>query len=268
MNWIKTYPAWQQITEQREFKIYRLDDKPNWIYRRAGIGSDGNPIWQYQAKAGERYWHSVENEESLEALNARYQKNLEEESNIVNRGSQDYWTLITIMAGETYESRYYEKNKQSMADVAQAIYNRYNIPDQPYGKTIKEIILAAGQFQPVTDGIAKGADWKNIKNREDAIKVYMTTKGRERDIAEKQIDDAIEAQASSLLRSEASKHVGSRTEFLATSPTSKYAVGKVEREPKNRNNCFYWRYAGKTHFYNKDITTATAVPDSVEVSQN
>jgi len=172
------------------------------------------------------------------------------------------------MAGETYESRYYEKNKQSMADVAQAIYNRYNTPDQPYGKTIKEIILAAGQFQPVTDGIAKGADWKNIKNREDAIKVYMTTKGRERDIAEKQIDDAIEAQASSLLRSEASKHVGSRTEFLATSPTSKYAVGKVEREPKNRNNCFYWRYAGKTHFYNKDITTATAVPDSVEVSQN
>ena len=266
MTWIKAYPEWQQIVEQREFKIYRLEDKPDWVYRRAGIDSKGNIIWQYQARSGEKYWHTVENEESLEALNSRYQKNLEEQGNIVNRGSQDYWTLIAVIAGETYESRYYENNKQSMADVAQSIYNRYNTPGQPYGKTIKEIVLAAGQFQPVQDGIAKGADWKNIKSREDAIEVYKITKGREKEIAEKQIDDAIEAQGSSLLRSEARKHVGSRTEFLAAFPTSTLAVGMVERDPINRNNCFYWRYAGKTHFYNKDLTSATAVPDSVEVS--
>ena len=276
MTWIKQYQDWQFLTEQQDFKKYYIDSKPNWVYRRAGNDSQGNIKWQYQAKAGEKYWHEVENKASLAALNSQYQNNLkaqsgsaklkkQETSGSIKQGSTDYWTLITIIACENFQSSDYTGAKQAMADVAQAIYNRYNTPGQPYGKTIKGIILAAGQFQPVKDGIAKGAKWKSINSKEDAIEVYKKTKGRTQEQAETQIQDAIDAQKSSALRSKASKHVGSRTEFLAAAPVSKRAVGMVERSPEGFNNCFYWRYAGKDAFYNKDITSATAVPDSVKI---
>lgn len=277
MTWIKQYQDWQFLNEQQDFKKYYIDSKPNWVYRRAGKDSQGNIKWQYQAKSGEKYWHDVENKASLDALNSQYQKNLKAQSGSaklkkqvtsgsVKQESTDYWTLIAIMACENFESKDYANAKQGMADVAQAIYNRYNTPGQPYGKTVKDIILASGQFQPVKDGIAKGAKWKNINSKEDAIKVYMKTKARTREQAEVQIGDAIAAQGSSTLRSNASKHVGSRTEFLAAAPISKRAVGMVERSPEGFNNCFYWRYAGKDAFYNKDLTKATAVPDSVKVT--
>ena len=75
---------------------------------------------------------------------------------------------------------------------------------------------------------------------------------------------SLSAQKSSSLRSAASKHVGSRTEFLAATPSSKGAAGIAERKPKGFNNCFYWRYAGKTEFYNKKNTAATSIPNSVK----
>jgi len=275
MVFIKDYKQWAQINEQQDFKKYYIDSKPNWVYRRAGKDSKGNIIWQYQAKDGEKYWHRVENKSSLNNLNSQYQNNLKSQgsaklkkeplSGSMVETNSDYWTLITIMACENYMTKQYSGAKQAMADVAQAIYNRYNTPGQPYGKTIKDIVLASGQFQPVRDGLAKGAKWKSINSKEDAIEVYKKTKGRTQEQAETQIQDAIDAQKSSSLRSKASKHVGSRTEFLAAAPSSKSAVGIAEREPAGFNNCFYWRYAGKIHFYNKDNIGATGVPDSVKI---
>lgn len=275
MVFIKDYKSWSKINEQQDFKRYYLDSRPDWVYRRAGKNTDGTPIWQYQAKDGEKYWHEVENKSSLSQLNAQYQENLKAQgkaklksdprSGSAVEASSDYWTLITIMACENYMTKDYKGAKQAMADVAQAIYNRYNTPGQPYGKTIKDIVLASGQFQPVRDGLAKGAKWRDINSKEDAIAVYMKTKGRTQEQAESQISDAVEAQGSSSLRSNASKHVGSRTEFLAGKPSSKGAVGIIERKPAGFNNCFYWRYAGKKLLYNKDNRSATAIPDSVKV---
>lgn len=275
MVFIKDYRGWSQLNEQQDFKKYYIDSKPDWVYRRAGKDSSGNIIWQYQAKSGGKYWHKVENKSSLDKLNAQYQRNLkvqgkaklksDPKSGSTAAGGSDYWTLITIMACENFMTKDYKEAKQAMADVAQAIYNRYNTPGQPYGKTVKDIVLAAGQFQPVKDGLAKGAKWRDINSKEDAIAVYMKTKGRTKEQAEAQVGDAIEAQGSRSLRSKASTHVGSRTEFLAGKPGSKRAVGMVEREPTGFNNCFYWRYAGKTKLYNKDITSATSIPDSVKI---
>jgi hypothetical protein len=266
MKWINTYPEWQLVTEQQGFKIYRLANKPDWVYRRAGTDSVGNTRWQYQAKAGEKYWHDVENKKSLDALNAQYQKNMAAQGDTVNRDNPDYWTLIAIIACETFETKDHTGAKQAMADVAQAIYNRYNTPSQPYGKTIREIILAPGQFQPVKNGLATGANWRNIKNKEDAIQVYIKTRGRKPVEAKTQIQDAVKAQGSALLRSNASQHVGSRTEFLAAPPKSTSAVGMVERDPVGFNNCFYWRYAGKTQFHDKGVTSATSMPASVKTA--
>jgi len=256
MTWIKDWKNWQLVTEQQDFKTYTVTGKPDWLYRRAGTTGSGVINWQYQAAGGEKYWHKVENPESIKQLDKQYRENQA-------GGSPDYWTLITIMACETFETQDHSNAKQAMADVAQSIYNRYNTPGQPYGKTIQDIILAVGQYQPVKDGLAAGAKWNSISNREQAIKVYQLTKGRSLTAAQTQIDAAIAAQKNSTFQQQAMKWVGSRTEFLAGAPASKSAVGIAERKPKGLNNCFYWRYAGKTLLYNKAIVKATAMPSEV-----
>ena len=258
MTWIKDWKNWQLVTEQQDFKTYTVPGKPDWIYRRAGATDSGVINWQYQAVGGEKYWHEVENPESIKQLDQQYQENQA-------GGSPDYWTLIAIMACETFETQDHSGAKQAMADVAQAIYNRYNTPGQLYGKTIKQIILAPGQYQPVQDGLQAGAEWKTIGSKQDAIQVYMKTKSRKEEAATLQIEAAIQAQANQSLRSNAKEHVGSRTEFLAAQPSSNQATGMVERKPVGLNNCFYWRYAGKTQLYNQGQTGATNMPDSVKV---
>jgi hypothetical protein len=50
---------------------------------------------------------------------------------------------------------------------------------------------------------------------------------------------------------------------LAAAPTSNSAVGVVEREPKGKNNAFFWNYQGKTDYYNNNNLAATKIPDSV-----
>lgn len=264
-SYIKDYQGWNIILEQEDgFKKYYIASKPKYVYRRAGLNKDKTPNWQYQLKSGEKYWHTVENADSLRELNAQYKKNLEDQELAKLQGNTDYWTLITIMACENFTSKNYSGAKQAMADVAQAIYNRYNTPGKPYGKTIQSVILSPGQYQPVRDGKSRGAKWSSINSKDEAIAVYMKTKGRKKQEATTQIEDAMFAQKSSKLRNNASKHVGSRTEFLAAKPASKRAVGIVERSPKGYNNCFYWRYAGKDAFYNKKQIDATAIPDSIK----
>jgi hypothetical protein len=153
-----------------------------------------------------------------------------------------------------------------MADTAQSIYNRFNVKGQKYGKTIPEIILASGQYQPVTTGKANGASWESINTKDKAIMVYMKTKGRDKEQATLAIEGAIAAQKDPTLIKNAQKFIGSRTEFLATKPTSKSAVSPVERTPEGKNNSFFWNYAGKTHYYDEELLAATAKPDTVNVS--
>jgi hypothetical protein len=262
--YIKNYNNWNRLFENEEYTKYYISSKPKYVYRRSGLNKDKTPNWQYQLKSGEKYWHTVENADSLRELNSQYKSNVQKEKSSKLQGNKDYWTLITILACENYTTKNYSGAKQAMADVAQAIYNRYNTPGKPYGKTLQKVILSPGQYQPVTDGKAKGAKWNSINSKEEAIAVYMKSKGRKKEEATTQIEDAMAAQKSVSLRKAAAKHVGSRTEFLATSPVSKSAVGITERSPKGFNNCFYWRYAGKISFYNKELVKATSIPDSIK----
>jgi hypothetical protein len=174
----------------------------------------------------------------------------------------DYWTLITIIACENYTTE-----KQGMSDTAQAIYNRYNVPGKPYGKTIREIILSKDQFTPVKEGKARGAKWDTIDTMQDAIEVYSITKKLSIADATKAITAAVQAQKDYTLAVKAGKHVQSRTEFLSGPPSKKYgAVNPVERESKDKNNAFFWNYSGKKNFYAKNDLTPKAKPDSVKIS--
>ena len=171
---------------------------------------------------------------------------------LVQGDTADYWTLIAIIAAENYIN-----NIQGMADVAQSIYNRFNIALKSYGRTIKGIILRSGQYEPTFNN---RKDWLVINSKETAIIAYQNSKNVSRKQAEQAISNAITAQRAPNLREEAKKFVGSRTEFLAGQPNSPEAIGMVERSPSNSNNVFYWRYEGKTYYYN--IRTQTFLPAS------
>jgi hypothetical protein len=178
-----------------------------------------------------------------------------------NFSKEDYWTLITIIACENYSTE-----KQGMSDTAQSIYNRFNVPGKPYGKTIKEIILSKNQYEPVTRGKAKGAKWDNIQSMKDAINVYSKTKGVDVKKATEAIVTATQAQKDSTLSSNAGRHVQSRTEFLASPPSSGGAVKPVERPAKEKHNSFFWNYAGKKNFYAKKDLSPKSKPQSVNIT--
>ena len=181
------------------------------------------------------------------------------QQNKINK--KDYWTLITIIACENYTDQ-----TQGMADVAQSIYNRYHVSGKPYGKTISEIILAKGQYAPVSGGTKKGADWRNITDKAKAISVYSKTKGLDIKNATKAIEAAISAQSGKDHIDKAKTHVKTRTEFLASSPTSSSAASPVERIVKDKNNSFFWNYAGKKNYYAKNDFTAKPIPSEVKTS--
>ena len=174
-----------------------------------------------------------------------------------NFKNKDYWTLITVMACENYTD-----NPQGMADTAQSIYNRLNTPGQPYGKSIRDIIISKNQYEPVTVGKKKGAKWDTITTRAQAEEVFRITKGFTADQSKKAIELAVQAQMGKTLGDAAKKWVGSRTEFLASKPTSTNAVGAKERTTKD--NAFFWNYAGKSNLYDKGVTAATPKPDTVQ----
>lgn len=192
----------------------------------------------------------------LETSSVKLDESLEAKIN-----KKDYWTLITIIACENYTD-----NPQGMADVAQSIYNRYHVEGKPYGKTISEIILTKGQYAPVSEGTKKGADWKNITDKSKAISVYMKTKGVDSPTATKAIDKAVLAQSGKTYISQAKNHVKTRTEFLASSPTSSSAVSSVERSTKEKNNSFFWNYAGKNHYYDKKDFSPKSIPAEVKIA--
>jgi len=182
-------------------------------------------------------------------------------SQMNSTAKKDYWTLITVMACENFSDQV-----QGMADVAQSIYNRYYVKGKPYGKTIADIILSKGQYEPVDKGTKKGADWKNITSKEKAILVYMKTKSVDQKNATEAINNAILAQSGKSYINNAKGHVKTRTEFLATPPKSSSAKSPVERTDKSKNNSFFWNYAGKNEYYAKKDFIAKSIPPEVKIA--
>ena len=258
---IKKFKDW--FSGKEDFKVYLTKLAPKSRFRRAGKDDKGNIKWQSQIEK-DGVWSAVTDKKIIADLNNQYRKNLanKEIGDIVpkNINSQDYWTLITVIACENFLD-----NLQGMADVAQSIYNRFNIPNKAYGKSISQVILSTNQYEPVTKGLRKGAAWGYIKSKKTAISVYAKTKGVKKQEATQAIDNAIKAQKDPSMIKEARRWVQTRTEFLSDPPSDKDAVGIRQRKPKNTNNTFFWNYQGKSQFWFKEIFSATQMPDSVNV---
>lgn len=170
----------------------------------------------------------------------------------------NYWTLVAISAAENLKD-----NKQGMADVAQSIYNRLNA-NGVYGSTIKRIVLENKpviQYEPLEKNLN---DWKNIKSEETAIIALKNSKKNKniisQETAKEWINNAVNALKDPILKSNAANFVGSRTEFLAASPTDPDARGAVERSPRNQNNVFFWNYKGRDIYFSKKNFLATNPP--------
>ena len=171
-------------------------------------------------------------------LNAytKYEKGARPDTDVVLLGDNaDFWSLMSICSLEAGEA-------QARADVAQSIYNRLATPNKPYGKTIKEIIVAAKQYEPTFNN---RSDWFAINDETSAIKAIKNAKGWNDTQAKKALVDTKNALFDKILQSKAKEFVGTRTEFLAEEPTSNSVIGVVQRNPTNINNAFFWAYAGK-----------------------
>jgi len=173
---------------------------------------------------------------------------------------EDLWTLIAICVAENYI--YYP---QGISDVAQSIYNRLNAGT--YGKTLKDIILSPGQYEPV---FRNYKDWTNIVDRETAIIAYQNAKKISKEIASQHIDIGYNAITNPNLKLNSKQFVGSRTEFLAYSPKNKNAVGEIKRDKilyENKlvdvSNTFFWNYSGKSQLYDKGKLAALPPPKNI-----
>ena len=147
----------------------------------------------------------------------------------------DYNSLLAISALE-------DTTPQGRADVAQSIYNRLQASNK-YGanfnqskNSIKDIILAPKQYQPIFDNMK---DWSNINDRKSAaIAVMNSTKGKKygwnMQSALKEISDTEKALKNVKLQQQAQRFIGTRTAFYGVSQQKymKPEEGDVLRNPQ------------------------------------
>jgi hypothetical protein len=146
----------------------------------------------------------------------------------------DYNSLLAISALE-------DITPQGRADVAQSIYNRLQASNK-YGanfnqskNTVKDIILATEQYQPIFNNIK---DWQNITDRKSAaVAVMNSTKGKEQGwnmkVALGEILNAEKALKNPNLQQQAQQFVGTRTSFYGVKEQKnmKPEKGDVLRNP-------------------------------------
>ena len=141
-------------------------------------------------------------------------------------GNADFWTLVAVAARE-------DGDPQGRADVAQSIYNR--LASGAYsGKTIRELIIAEGQYQPTWDYPRKRGDrrpnpeWINITDAESAAKAA--------DMSVSAIKSVAANLTNPTLQKNAVEFVQGRTDF--TNYSSNRRKGEILR--KSGDNYFGW----------------------------
>ena len=146
----------------------------------------------------------------------------------VTGGNADFWTLVAI-------SRMEDSDPQGSADVAQSIYNR--VSSGIYGgKTIKEIVLRQGQYEPTWKYPRRGKtgvpnpEWYSIK---DLASASIAT-----GISQSDLQRTAAALRNSKYQEEARKFIGGRTDFMGGS--NKPGPGDIRRRGNEPNNFFGW----------------------------
>jgi hypothetical protein len=171
-----------------------------------------------------------------EALRTVYeQSSSRQPSAITSGGGSDFWTLVAVAATE-------DNDGQARADVAQSIYNR-KASGAYEGGTIRELILADGQYQPTWDyprknpkGDKANSEWYNIVDAETAA----AATGKSVNFIQQAAADIQNTR----YQKEAKKFVGARTDFTNYSkPNRREEVVRTTNTPNNYFG-FDWNYRG------------------------
>lgn len=180
----------------------------------------------------------------------------------------DYYSLLAISALE-------DDKPQGRADVAQSLYNRlfaankYQTNFSQSNNTIKDIIIAPGQYQPTFSNIA---DWMSIKDKRSAAVAVMNSKkgkdyGWTLTDAMNQLNSTESALKNPALQSAAQKHVGGRPYFLGTSEHGNIKPGDVLRGPTS--NFFSSWYLEGTPYDKQRRNVAAPIPQMLlQLQQN
>ena len=160
-------------------------------------------------------------------------------------GNPDLALLATIAALESGSA-------QGQADVAQSVYNR--LGDGTYGNSIREVLLAPGQYQPAFENPASTSgtspiaqEFKNIKDEETAIiaiQSYYKKRGQNitTEQARQKYRSSLAAVSNPSLRAKAAKFVGGRTEFLGANSTPGRGSNAVVTRGTSNDNKFFQGY--------------------------
>jgi len=146
----------------------------------------------------------------------------------VTGGNADFWTLVAI-------ARMEDSDPQGSADVAQSIYNR--VASGIYGgKTIKELVLREGQYEPTWKYPRRGKsgipnpEWHAIKD--------LASASAATGISQADLQKTAAALRNSKYQEEARKFVGGRTDFMGGG--NKKGAEDVQRTTNTPNNFFGW----------------------------
>ena len=151
-----------------------------------------------------------------------------------NNNNPDFWALAAIASLES-------GNPQGRADVAQSIYNRAASGGVYSGSgSVKGIITASGQYQPVGD--SNPSLWAAIKDKESAIAaIESNPNGRGR--GQSLIEAAARAITDPALKKDALEFIGSRTDFSTPSAMSvhgEYRGAHRADEVSRHGHVFGW----------------------------
>lgn len=156
--------------------------------------------------------------------------------------NSDFWTLVAVAATE-------DSDPQGQADVAQSIYNRARSGKFPGGTSIRNVILAEGQYQP-TRQYPKSRKNSSKKTNPEWFKITdAKSAAKATDFDEANIKGVARNIMNPSLQKKASEFVAGRTDFKGAS------IGKSPSiQRKSGDNWFGWEY-GYTG------TTVTPVPN-------
>lgn len=210
--------------------------------------TDVNPLSEIKDSKIKSFVHNPKTPDKKEAVYKDCEYITVSESDVINNinadsKDEDYWALLAICSLEGGLD-------QSRADVAQSVYNRYNTPGRPYGKTIKEIITTKNQYEPTFKNIS---DWKAIKDQKTAVIAVKNSKKITKEKALAMLNKTHAALTNETLQKNARDFVGTRTEFLAYSPKKDknlpdplgiiHRTSPSDSSDNGGNNYYHWRYA-------------------------
>jgi len=149
----------------------------------------------------------------------------------------DFWTLVAISALE-------DSDPQGRADVAQSIYNRKRAGAKFgfQGGSIRGLILQGNgsQYEPVRRA---PKEFREIEDREGAIKALMKSDGLSREIASREVDATLAALTNKTLQRNARSWVEGRTDFHGAK-LSKPDNSSTEIRQRNQNDNQFGNFVG------------------------